>query len=301
MTLQNDLSEHHRPVSDLFPAITEDDQGRYRLSREQVEFFHEYGYLSDIPLVEESQVARLLSELEEIRDPRHPGNKLFYEFHTNESADPNAVLFHSLGHWRITRGFHDVLWSAPFVVAASQLLGDRAVRFWHDQLFCKPALHGGVVAWHQDYSYWTRTTPMQHLTCWIGLDDTTRDNGCLYYIPGSHKWGLMNKPVLAGDMAGLLQHLAADQRKQFENKVPVEMKKGRGTFHHPLMVHGSYENRSASPRRAFVLNVFADGTISDSNDEILKGVPVIRKGKKMDGRFFPLLFDPLRDVNRDPR
>ena len=56
--------------------------------------------------------------------------------------------------------------------AASQLLGG-AVRFWHDQLFCKPAKHGGVVAWHQDYSYWTRTKPMAHLTCWIGLDDST--------------------------------------------------------------------------------------------------------------------------------
>ena len=28
------------------------------------------------------------------------------------------------------------------------------------------------MAWHQDYSYWTRTTPLAHLTCWIGLDDS---------------------------------------------------------------------------------------------------------------------------------
>ena len=66
-----------------------------------------------------------------------------------------------------------------------------SVRFWHDQLFCKPSRHGGVVAWHQDYSYWTRTTPMAHLTCWIGLDDTDEHNGCLQYIPGSHKWDLL--------------------------------------------------------------------------------------------------------------
>ena len=58
-------------------------------------------------------------------------------------------------------------------MVASQLLGDRGVRFWHDQLFCKPARHGGIVAWHQDYSYWTRTQPLAHLTCWIGLDEAT--------------------------------------------------------------------------------------------------------------------------------
>jgi hypothetical protein len=76
-------------------------------------------------------------------------------------------LFHALGAWRIAPGFHDLLWNPAFVMPAAQLL-DGPVRFWHDQLFCKPAQHGGVVAWHQDYSYWTRTQPMAHLSCWIG-------------------------------------------------------------------------------------------------------------------------------------
>ncbi len=292
MSSNRDLSALHKPVSEIFPTVKASDLDRFRLSDEQVSFFHEHGYLANVPLLDEDQIELLRKELEAIKDPAHPGNDLFYEFHTNESTDPNAVLFHSLGHWRITRGFHDVLWNAPFVIAASQLLGGRAVRFWHDQLFYKPANHGGVVAWHQDYSYWTRTTPMQHLTCWVGLDDATRDNGCLYYVPGSHKWGLLDKPALAGDMTGLLQYLTDDQKKQFERKVPIEMKKGHATFHHPLLVHGSYENRSARPRRAFVINVFADGTISNSSEELLHGVPVIERGKKMEGQFFPLLYDP---------
>ena len=115
--------------------------------------------------------------------PGGEGHELFYEYHSNESLDPAKVLFHALGAWRIKPGFHDILWHPAFVVAASQLLGG-AVRFWHDQLFCKPAHHGGVVAWHQDYSYWTRTQPLAHLTCWIGLDDAslskTPDAGALF-------------------------------------------------------------------------------------------------------------------------
>lgn len=59
------------------------------------------------------------------------------------------------------------------------------------------------------------------------------------------------------------------------------MEKGYATFHHPLTVHGSYENLSERPRRAFVLNVFADGTLSDSDNELLEGVPVIAKGNQM--------------------
>jgi hypothetical protein len=41
-----------------------------------------------------------------------------------------------------------------------------------------------------------------------------------------------------------------------------------------------------------VLNVFADETKSDSDGELLQGVPVIAKGKKMEGQYFPLLFEP---------
>lgn len=100
------------------------------------------------------------------------------------------------------------------------------LRFWHDQLFAKPPHHGGVVAWyvvpikvnrewsicfilnrHQDYSYWTRTKPMMHITVrssyfdlrkieinipvqqvHIALDDQTGDRGGLQFIPGSHRY-----------------------------------------------------------------------------------------------------------------
>lgn len=146
------------------------------------------------------------------------------------------------------------------------------------------------MAWHQDYSYWTRTGPIQHLTCWTGLDDANVENGCLYYVPKSHRWGLLDKPDLAGDMEGLMQYLTDAQKAEF-NPVPIEMKKGYAAFHHPLMVHGSYENKSARSRRAFVLNVFTDGTASNSDEVLLQGVPPVKKDSKMEGRFFPLILD----------
>lgn len=287
-----DLSLYHSPITDLFPhPKSKNDWDQYRLSKEQIEFFNEQGYLSGIKLLDDKQIEVLKKELEEVADSKHPLHHLFHEFHSNESSDPNTILFHSLGHWRISKAFHDVIWNPAFLMAAHQLLGEKGVRFWHDQLFCKPAYHGGVVAWHQDYSYWTRTVKMQHLTCWCGLDDATTQNGCIYYVPGSHKWGLLQKPTLAGQMEGLLEFLTPEQKEAFK-PVPVELKAGYATFHHPLMVHGSYENKSNRSRRAFVLNVFADGTVSNTDQELLKGVPVITKGNKMEGQFFPLLFSP---------
>jgi ectoine hydroxylase-related dioxygenase (phytanoyl-CoA dioxygenase family) len=291
-TSVEDLSVHHHLLTNLFQwPQTAKEWEPYKLSQEQLDHFDEFGYISNVKLLDDWQVEKLNEELQQLTDPSHPAHHLFYEFHSNESASADTVLFHALGAWRITEGFHDVLWNPAFVMAASQLLGNRGVRFWHDQLFCKPAHHGGVVAWHQDYSYWTRTGPIQHLTFCVVLDDATTENGCLYYVPGSHRWGLLDKPELAGDMEGLQQYLTESQRAAFK-PVPIALKKGYATFHHPLMVHGSYENRSDQQRRAFVLNVFADGTTSNSDDVLLEGVPPVKKGEKMQGQFFPLLFTP---------
>jgi ectoine hydroxylase-related dioxygenase (phytanoyl-CoA dioxygenase family) len=288
--MYDDLSRHHQPLGALGPPpASPAEWQRYRLNDEQVRFFHENGYVAGIPILSDEQVERLRQELQGLFDQAHPGHDLFYEYHTNESADPARVLFHALGAWRITPGFHDVLWHPAFLVPASQLLGG-AVRFWHDQLFCKPAHHGGVVAWHQDYSYWTRTKPMAHLTCWIALDDATKDNGCMQYIPGSHLWDLLPITGLAGDMEAIREVLTPEQFERFSHPAAIELKKGHATFHHPLMIHGSFANGTDRPRRATVINVFRDGVASESDTPPLEGVPPIPRGHKMEGQFFPLLY-----------
>jgi ectoine hydroxylase-related dioxygenase (phytanoyl-CoA dioxygenase family) len=290
--MTHDLSAYHYPLTNLFKNLaTEDEWSQYRLSQGQIDFYLEHGYVAGIRLLSESQVDALLDELSGLTDSRHPAHQLFYEYHSNESADPTKILFHALGAWRIAPGFHDLLWNPAFTMPASQLLEGRSVRFWHDQLFCKPAHHGGVVAWHQDYSYWTRTRPIAHLSCWIGLDGSTRENGCLHYVPGSHRWNLLPITGLADNMDAIQTVLTIEQQREFK-PVAIELKRGEASFHHPLMVHGSYENQTPRQRRATVINVFRDGVRSASDAPMLEGVPPIPKGQKMEGRFFPLLFDP---------
>ncbi len=291
--MQVDLSEAHAPIAQ-FVEQPQDQQAweKFRLTEDQVALFHKQGYLAGVQVLDDRQIDALCDELAGLMKKSHPAHNLFHEYHSNESSDPNTVLFHALGAWRTGPSFHDVLWSPAFLAPASQLLGGP-VRFWHDQLFCKPAHHGGVVAWHQDYSYWTRTEPMSHLTCWIALDDADRNNGCLYYIPGSHRWRLLPRTGLAGNMDEIMTVLTPEQKQAFQ-PVPIELKRGQCTFHHPLMVHGSYENRSDRPRRATLINAFRDGVRSAANEELLQGIPVIPAGEKMEGQFFPLLFDPAK-------
>jgi hypothetical protein len=287
-----DLSLRHEPITDLFAwPKSPEEWDRFRLSAGQVDFFRREGYLAPVQVLDERQLEALRTELVELMQPNHSGRELWYEYHSNESSDPTQVLFHALGAWRLRAALHDVLWNPRFLMPASQLL-DGAVRFWHDQLFCKPARHGGVVAWHQDYSYWTRTKPMAHLTCWIGLDESTRENGCLQYIAGSHLWDLLPITGLAGDMEAIRGVLTTDQWQRFQNPAATALKAGECAFHHPLLVHGSYQNRTEHPRRAIVLNAIRDGVCSASNEPLLAGTPAIPAGKPIGGQFFPLLFSP---------
>lgn len=287
-----DLATRHDLVGNLFQLpSTPAAWNQLKLTPAQIRSYEEQGFLAGVRLLSDDQVAALRLELDEFFRAGHEGHELWYEYHTNESAQPGTVLFHALGAWRLRPGFHDLLWNPAFTMPASQLLGG-AVRFWHDQLFCKPARHGGVVAWHQDYSYWTRTKPMAHLTCWIGLDDSTIDNGAVHYVPGSHRWDLLPITGLAGNMEAIREVLSDEQWEQFQKPVAVELKAGEATFHHPLMIHGSFENRTDRPRRAAVINVFLDGVRSDSDEPLLSGVPAVPRGNPMTGPFFPLLFNP---------
>ena len=286
-----DLSLHHQPVTSLFPQPkTAEEWNKFGLSDQQIASFNEKGFLPGVRMLNDAQINVLRRELTALMDPAHPRD-LFYEYHSNESADPARTLFHALGAWRVSPAFHDLLWNPAFLVPASQLLGGP-VRFWHDQLFVKPPHHGGVVAWHQDYSYWTRTKPLRHLTCWIGLDPSTPENGCVQYVPGSHRWPDLPKPNLTGDFDAIKADLPAEVREQF-NPVSAVLKQGESSFHHARTMHGSGRNETTIPRRAAVINVVLDGVMSDSDEPLLDGVPPIPKGQRLDGQFFPFLYQPI--------
>ncbi len=280
-----DLSHQHEPISGLFTGGGASTSSFPEI--ESSEKFNNDGFISGIPLISEKQVRSLQEELTRLMDAEAEDVGLFYEYNLNESKEDDRRLFHALGAWRISPVFHDLIFHRPIVSMAELLLGGP-VRFWHDQVFVKPPRDGAIVAWHQDYSYWTRTVPLAHLTCWIGLDDSNEENGCVQYVPGSHRWHLLPRGDLANDMTAVFQHLNAEQKDAFR-PVPAVMKAGEGSFHHSMTVHGSYENNSDHPRRGVVLNFIRDGVRSNTNEPLLKGLPLMPMGQKLEGQFFPLL------------
>ncbi len=298
-----DLANYSHPISKLFKQPQSPEEWEpYVLSKEKVEAFERDGFLSGVKVLTEAQVDTLNEELKSLNPISDEKKELFYYYKSNESENPEKVLFHAIGGWRTTPGFHDLLWAPAFRMAAYQLLGS-SFKLFHDQLFCKPAQHGGVVSWHQDFSYWTFTKPMNHLTCWIGLDDANHDNGCLYYVPGSHKWGLLPITGLAGEMDAVSKVLTEEQLKDFKNKKANALPKGFASFHHPQTMHGSYANVSDRSRRAVVLNIMGPQTMSNTDgyerlDELRHFPPMGRTGEVLESKFFPLLFDGEKELGK---
>ncbi len=279
------------PHGKTFPRLgarTEAEQ--YKLTPEQVQNYRKNGFVHSVPIMTQEQVGRLRNGLEAIVTKKARVEELISKESSGGKENENKLTYMQ-GAWMIDEAIHDLVFHPAITVKLAQLLNTPRVRFWHDQVFYKPPRTGGNVAWHQDYSYWQRAQPSQHITCWIGLDDSRTDNGCLQAIPGSHRWPLLDMTALTGDMQGLDKQLSPEQRAAFK-PMPLEQPTGTCSFHHDHTVHGSYPNTSERPRRAIVLNYMADGTVSAAEDGVMMpGFKTIPKGQKIEGEWFPLALD----------
>jgi ectoine hydroxylase-related dioxygenase (phytanoyl-CoA dioxygenase family) len=286
-------------MTELFPRLrSRAAASALMLGSEQLRSFEENGFLAGVQVLEGASLEAVREAVERLRRGDSPHIERLYETDEEYTKDPERSTFHCLGGWRVEPVLHDLVYHPAVTVRAAQLLGLDRLRLWHDQLFCKPPRHPGVVAWHQDFSYWTRTLPMRHVTVNIVLDDTTTENGCLHYVPGSHRWPLLAPVSFGQDMEAFRDFLPVELRYRFR-PTPVPLAAGQASFHHPLTVHGSYENRSEGPRRAAVVNYMAPDTRSaEGRLPLLAGTPVVARGEVVEGEHFPIVLD-LPGLPRD--
>ena len=263
---------------------------RFQLTAEQRAAFARDGFVGPIPVMDHAQIAELGRRVDDLMERTHELEPLLYEVERAWKQRPEEVVFHCLGGWRVDEWLHDLIWHPAVTVPAAQCLETDRLRFWHDQVFAKPAGHPGVVPWHQDYSYWQRTAPAAHITVHIALDHADLDNGCLQYVPGSHEWGLFESVDFGGDMDSFARRLPVELAEAFEPR-PMRLAAGEAVLHHSHTVHGSLGNGSERPRRALVLNYMADGVRSQSNEPLLRGTTPIPAGEAVGGVFFPLVLD----------
>jgi ectoine hydroxylase-related dioxygenase (phytanoyl-CoA dioxygenase family) len=145
---------------------------------------------------------------------------------------------------------------------AEQFVGPNIALFASHYIAKRP-FDGQAVLWHQDGSYWP-LEPMEVVTLWLALDDSTPENGCMRVIPGTQHMTLQEmKPRTDVDnvLSSGMDESAVDESKA----VDVILKAGDVSIHHPNIVHGSNANTSPRWRRGLTIRYIPTSTriISD--------------------------------------
>ena len=261
------------------------------LQAEQVEAFERDGFVVGVPVLEPDEVAELGARVDHIRANLADYADRLYEIEQAHTDSPDEVVCHFLGGWLVDSALRELVFDPRITVPLAQLLGVSRLRFWHDQVFYKPPRHPGVVPWHQDYSYWTRTAPARHITLNVMLDDADEGNGCVQFVPGSHRWDLLPQLPFDSELDAIHELLDPAQRAAFR-PVPARLRAGCASIHHSHTVHGSGANCLDRPRRAVVFNYMAPDTrVADESGPLLRGTARIEKGEIVDGPNFPIVLE----------
>ena len=148
----------------------------------------------------------------------------------------------------------------PFMAAArhptvldrvTRILGPDVI-LWITRVLCKPPVKGREVPWHQDGEYWPMR-PLATCSVWIALDPVSTANGCMRFIPGSHRQETLYRHHVS-DRKDIVLNLELDA-DQFDeaDAVNVELQPGQFSMHDVRLIHGSLANRSGQRRAALIL------------------------------------------------
>jgi phytanoyl-CoA hydroxylase len=143
---------------------------------------------------------------------------------------------------------------------AHQLCGE-GMQIDFDQLLAKqPFKADAVFGWHQDQAYWIDTDDRRTATCWLAVDASTVENGCMQFLPGSHHEPVRPHRPLHGDREK--SHTLVTDLRPDDVLRPVEIARGDITVHNEGVLHGSGGNRSANYRRAYIVALRSESTVS---------------------------------------
>jgi ectoine hydroxylase-related dioxygenase (phytanoyl-CoA dioxygenase family) len=147
---------------------------------------------------------------------------------------------------------------------ASTLAGVDGIRIWHDQALIKPP-YGNPTAWHLDNPYWSFSS-RDSISIWVALDDATLSNGCLYYLPGTHRSGRFETVGIGEHLGGLFKLYP-----EWLDITPVACpcRAGSAVLHNGLTAHGAGANMTNKPRRAMTCAYMPDGSTFNGTRNIL--------------------------------
>ena len=212
-------------------------------SKEQLEQYHQDGYFLMKNLFDKEEIGLLHNSAMADRtlDEQSYGRK------DGEGGTVRLSLWNHPGN-----NIYGMFARCERMVNRAEQLLDDEVYHYHSKMILKDARVGGAWAWHQDYGYWYHNGVLYPdlVSVFIAVDPSTKENGCLQVIKGSHLLGRIDH-VLTGDQAGADMERVDEAIKRLE-LVYVLMEPGDAVFFHANLLHRSDQNKSENPRWSMV-------------------------------------------------
>jgi ectoine hydroxylase-related dioxygenase (phytanoyl-CoA dioxygenase family) len=206
-----------------------------KLTTALVDGYERDGFLSPV-------VALTLAQARSCRDKLEAFERTLGGPLTSDAVD---ARYRSRTHV-LLRWVHDLAAHPAILDAVEDLIGPD-ILVYTSTWFIKEPDSAAIAAWHQDATYFG-LRPYVHVTAWLALTDATAENGCMEFIPGSHRRGQL--PHRAGVVAASVNRAGQAVVGEIDDAPAVHapLRAGEFSLHHTLLLHRSQPNRARDRR-----------------------------------------------------
>lgn len=130
------------------------------------------------------------------------------------------------------------------------------IALFSSHFICKPKSDGKRVPWHEDSAYWRNMVePMNIVTVWLAIDPSTKENGCMYVIPRTHReaqQGYSDYEAVDAARHVFTSEIIKSQRDE-SKAVACELQPNHASMHDARLMHGSEANKSNIRRCGYTM------------------------------------------------
>lgn len=213
---------------------------RTKLSLEEISYYKDNGYLlTGRPLFSKKKFDRLFAIFEEHLENR--GN-----------LKPDEL---DVPHMKDARLFEFLM--APEILDIVEGLIGPDIGLWSSHFICKEPRTGKKTPWHEDSAYWNGRFDRfdSIVTLWLAIDESTKENGCMGVIPGSHHNGFSEYEKMDTDHS--IFNIEIKKSAVDESKVVwFELKQDHYSLHDSRIIHGANANTSDKRRTGYTMRYF---------------------------------------------
>jgi phytanoyl-CoA hydroxylase len=271
------LSGAHKDanVADSFPFK---EGAAYELTEEQKAFFNENGYLIIKGLLSKDKIDKYTERLIDVcnGDVEPAKNMLVMKdvmiAKGKVKTDKQVERIQKLQDVQEDQVFRDLL-TEPEVLDVAENFCGKNMKTIHNMVINKPPNVDGRHPFHQDQLYFPFGPDEDIIGCWIAFQNTSKENGTLAVIPGSHKSPVLEHGDIKNiDNLNLAYFGALGEDIGIERRVHVVAEPGDALFFHTHLLHGAGRNRSEGFRRVYIVHYASSDCRFRENGEAMAAI-----------------------------